>query len=761
MKAFRINVEGIVQGVGFRPFVYRLAAERGLAGFVENNSRGVAIEVEGPEAGVTSFLAALESETPPQAIIDRTTVVETAPTGRRRFEIRESGRGEGATRISPDIAVCGDCLREMSEAGGRRHGYPFINCTNCGPRLSIILATPYDRPATTMGVFEMCPQCLREYRDPSDRRFHAQPNACPACGPRVWACDASGNTVAEGGGAIGETARKLAGGGIAAIKGVGGFHICCDATNAEAVARLRELKRRPHKPLALMAGSVKAAKRACHVSDLEEKLLGSPQAPIMLCRKNGEWGPSESIAPGNKCIGVMLPYAPLHHLVFRALESIDKREWLLVMTSGNVQDLPIISDNGQAQERLSGIAGLFLMHDRGIENRNDDSIAMAVEPGEGPPLVQIIRHSRGYAPNPVTLPREAGPCLAVGGQMKDTFCLAQGAAAFLSQHIGEADSLETMDFFREMYEKYRRWFKIEPRTVVHDLHPDYLTTRWARSLEVVETEAVQHHHAHLLSVLADNRTVEPAVGVILDGTGYGTDGRIWGGEFLFFDGAGIERLGHLEYLPLPGGEAAIRNPWRIAAAYGLHLGIDAAARCPGVSPEEMEAVLRQTEAGINLAWTSSLGRLYDAASAALGICQRITFEAQAAMALEAAAWGGGDGSYGFEIEDQGNGPSVVRLGSLWRGLTEDAARGVDAGTCAARFQNTVVDFAIAMCDNIKLRTGCSTAALSGGVFQNRWLLERISSRLASGGFKVLLNRQVPSNDGGLALGQVLHHALGL
>jgi hydrogenase maturation protein HypF len=763
MKAYKIKISGIVQGVGFRPFVYRLAVERGLAGFVENDSRGVTIEVEGPEDRLKSFLAALERETPPQASIDKLTAEDLIPQGRRHFEIGESRLGDGATRISPDIAVCGDCLREMFHPGDRRSGYPFINCTNCGPRLSIIRSTPYDRPATTMAAFAMCPDCLREYRDPKDRRFHAQPNACPICGPRVWAGDASGQVLAQGEQALRMTAEAVAQGAIAAVKGLGGFHICCDAENAAAVARLRELKGRPHKPLALMAGSLQAAGRACLITDNESRLLGSAQSPIVLCRKVEGWEPGRLISPGNNYIGMMLPYTPLHHLIFRQLEDIGGKGWLLVMTSGNFQDRPIVAENSQALKELGGIAEVFLLHDRDIENRNDDSIVFQIggqETEGGNNEAQIVRHSRGYAPNPVRLPKSAAPCLAVGGQMKNTFCLAQGEVAYLSQHIGEADSLETMEFFEEMYGKYRHWFKIEPRTIIHDLHPDYLTTRWAKNMAGAEAVAVQHHQAHLMSVLADNGHMEPAIGVIFDGTGYGTDGRIWGGEFLYFDGRSIERLGHLEYLPLPGGEAAIKKPWKIAAAYHQFLlGRNRPGYLAGIPDKEFEALLKQTEAGFNLVWTSSLGRLFDGVSAALGICRSITFEAQAAMALEAAAEEGCLQSYGFEIEQRGSGPSLVKLGRLWEQLTSDILQGEAVPTCAARFQNTVVDFALAMCDNIKLRTGCRTAALSGGVFQNRHLLERIRDRLKSGGYRVLIHRQVPSNDGGLALGQVFFHVI--
>lgn len=762
MKALRIRASGIVQGVGFRPFVYRLATRLRLAGHVENDSRGVTIEIEGPEGAVASFLAALLGEAPPQSAVDLLETEETAPAGRSRFEIRESVAGEGATRISPDIAVCGDCLREMADPGDRRHLYPFINCTNCGPRLSIIKYTPYDRPATSMAPFAMCPECLREYHQPSDRRFHAQPNACPACGPKVWACDRTGRVLAVEGEALRTAAEHVAGGGIAAIKGLGGFHLCCDAEDSQAVARLRELKRRPHKPLALMAGSLESARRACLVSEAEAELMSSPQSPIVLCRKADGWGPARNISPGNRYIGMMLPYTPLHHLVFGELGRVEGRPWLLVMTSGNAQDLPIVAENRQALDKLGDAAGLFLMHDREIVNRNDDSIVFQIRDHQSESRgqsVQIVRHSRGYAPNPVLLPRDVSPCLAVGGQMKNTFCLARGNTAFLSQHIGEADSLETMDFLREMYDKYRRWFRIEPEAAIHDLHPDYLTTRWAKGLGI-KTAAVQHHHAHLMSVLADNGHQGPAIGIIFDGTGYGEDGRIWGGESLYFDGHEIERAGHLEYLPLPGGESSIRNPWKIAVAYHRQLlGQENPGYLAGVPDPELEAIRIQVDAGVNLAWTSSLGRLFDAASAALGLCRHITFEAQAAMALEAAADEGCRESYGFDIDGRGDGPAVVRLARLWGEMTDDIAKGTDRSVCAASFQNAVVDIAAALCDNTKLRTGCKTAALSGGVFQNRLLLERLSDRLRSKGYQVLVHRQVPSNDGGLALGQAMAFSL--
>ncbi len=762
MKAYHIEITGIVQGVGFRPFVYRLAREHGLAGYVANSDQGVLIEVEGSDEALERFLAALRAEAPPQSVIDGLIVAEAEAKGYSRFEIRQSRTGPGAVRISPDIAVCEECLAEMDDPRDRRYRYPFINCTNCGPRLSIIKDTPYDRPLTTMSHFHMCPECRRQYLDPSDRRFHAQPIACPECGPRVWCCDRRGEELAQGQPAIEMVARHISRGGLAAVKGLGGFHIACDAENPEAVKSLRERKARPHKPLALMVGDMEEARRLARISPGEERWLKSPQAPIVLCRQAGDWPGAETAAPGNRYIGIMLAYTPLHHLLFRALHRIAGAR-VLVMTSGNVQDRPIIKDNQQALEDLGGIVDIFLLHDRDIENRSDDSIVMQIERRQTEDSfgdVQIIRHARGYAPNPVRLPKAVGPGLAVGGEMKNTFCLAQGQTAYLSQHIGEADNLETMEFFEEMHERYRRWFKIWPQWVAHDLHPDYLTTRWARDQSGVELVAVPHHYAHMMSVLADNQYLDQAIGVIYDGTGYGLDGRIWGGEFLYYDGIGyIQRMGHLEYLPMPGGEAAIRNPWRLAAAYSLVLSGRVEQRFfSAVPPREWEAVIKQTEARVNLVWTSSLGRLFDAVSALCGICRRITFEAQAAMALETAAAEDEAGSYDYEMEEQGDGGQVL-LGPLWQGLEQDLTKGLAVDLVAAKFQNTVVDFTLGMCDNIKLKTGCRTVALSGGVFQNRYLLERIVSRLEEGGYRVLINRQVPANDGGLALGQVLYTAL--
>jgi len=761
-KSYRIHINGVVQGVGFRPFIYRLAGRHGLVGWVRNSSQGVEIVAEGEPEALRPFVQAIQSEMPPQAVIDELSVEEAEAHGYIGFRIEESSDGIGSTRISPDIATCSDCLREIGDPGDRRQRYPFTNCTNCGPRFSIIERLPYDRPGTSMAEFLMCPRCLQEYQDPQDRRFHAQPNACPECGPHAWLADRAGGRVAEGEMAVSKTAELLDKRAIVAIKGLGGFHLACRADDDAALEKLRGRKQRPHKPLAVMAGSVQDAAAVCHVSELEAEVLASPAAPIVLLRKRDPWLLSQQLSPDNTCLGVMLPSAPLQHLVFRALPWPADRPRCLVMTSGNLQDEPVAAGNEQALEKLDGLADFFLMHDRDILNRCDDSLVFAVDglPKPEPPSIQIIRHARGYAPNPIRLPVKVRPTLAVGGEMKNVFCLASGDRAFASQHIGEMDSLETMAFFQEMADRYRQWFRIDPEVIAHDLHPDYLTTRWALEQQAAKRVPVQHHAAHILSVLADRAAMRPAIGVAFDGTGYGLDGKSWGGEFLVFDGQrDVRRAGHLEYLPLPGGEASIKKPVRIAAAYSWHLLGGTGKQFKGlVSDEELGIIGRQLEQGMNLAWTSSVGRLFDAASALLGICPAITFEAQAAMALESRADGGVAGTYPYDITKDEAGYRI-KLKRLWQGLAEDVERGAGPATCAAKFQNTIIDFTISMCDNLKMHYGIDTVALSGGVFQNRRLLEGTMRGLSQKGYQVLCHRQVPANDGGIALGQILASAL--
>lgn len=756
MKAVRIQINGIVQGVGFRPYIYRLAKRHRLTGWVLNSSRGVEVLAQGLPEDADDFLAAIPKELPPQAVIDQLSHAEVAPEEHQSFTIRESLGNDGFTRISPDIALCDDCLAEMLDPGNRRHQYPFTNCTNCGPRFSIIRDTPYDRPLTTMSAFAMCPECQREYRDPEDRRFHAQPNACPVCGPRVWLADTEGREISEKGQAIADAARLLAEGRILAVKGIGGFHLACDAASDRAVKTLRSRKTRPHKPLAVMCPTLEAARMICRVSPQEAAALESSPAPIVLLKKKGhqQIRLSDLLAPGNSYLGVMLPYAPLHHLLYRELELVRPGANCLVMTSGNIQDRPVTASNREALDQLSGIADCFLLNDRDIENRCDDSIVF-VEEERPRAALQIVRHARGFAPNPIRLPREVPPVLGVGGEMKNIFCLAAGKQAYVSQHIGEMGNQASLEYFAEMVDKYRRWFGLRPELVVHDLHPDYQTTRWAREQSGIALRPIQHHQAHILSTLADNGRWEPCIGVAFDGTGYGEDGRIWGGEFFLFDGQRVGRAGHLEYLPLPGGDAAIRKPYRIAAAYSKHL----LGRVPdellaGTSREELEVISRQLENGFNLAWTSSLGRLFDAASALLGVCPTITFEAQAAMALENCCRDGAVGHYECPITAR-EGLYVVQIRTLWEQLTADAIRGAAIDDCSARFHHAIVDFTAGMCDNLKIDSGVNLVALSGGVFQNRRLLGLVRQRLEREGFEVLAHRQVPSNDGGIALGQAM------
>lgn len=785
MRAVKVNINGIVQGVGFRPFIYRLAKKYSLKGWVLNSSQGVEIRAQGISGGIDAFLSEIKSQLPPQAFIDHMAVSETEPEDQDDFSIKESLEGDGITRISPDIALCEECLSEMQDQNDRRYNYPFINCTNCGPRFSIIKNTPYDRPFTTMSDFVMCSNCQKEYDDPENRRFHAQPNACPVCGPRYWLSGSDGIKIAKTDEAINKTARLLIAGEILAIKGIGGFHLTCDAGNDSAVKKLRDRKNRPDKPLALMFGLLDDVWNICEVNDREAKVLMSSQAPIVLLNKleigNRKLGViSELVAPGNNYLGVMLAYAPVHHLLFRELKKIKPELKTLVMTSGNVQDEPVVIGNREALDKLSGIADHFLLNDRDIENRNDDSIVF-VPDDENQPLdpargkkskikdqknqedqqaeklsfIQIVRHSRGYAPNPINLPVPVPPTLAVGGEMKNVFCLASGDKAYVSQHIGEMDNTATLDFFVEMAEKYQKWFKIKPEVIVHDLHPDYLTTKWAREQTGVTLRAVQHHKAHILSALADNGKIIPAIGVAFDGTGYGEDGKIWGGEFFVFDGKEIERAGHLEYLPLPGGEASIKRPYRIAAAYSKYLLNQLPTELmPRDSQEELEVIAKQIENGFNLAWTSSLGRLFDAVSAMMGVCRAISFEAQAAMALENCLSLGISDRYECDVTEQ-NGLYLITLKKMWQKLTDDILSGKSAGVCSARFHNTIVDFTLLMCDNLRSKTGINTAILSGGVFQNRYLLRQIRQQLQNLGYDVLLHRQVPSNDGGIALGQIL------
>ncbi|MCZ7546602.1 MAG: carbamoyltransferase HypF [Anaerolineae bacterium] len=647
-----IHVDGVVQGVGFRPFVYGLATRLGLSGWVRNTSAGVDIEVQGAAGALDAFTQALRAQAPPLAVIEGIQEREVAPEPANGFVILHSAPAAGVSLVAPDVAVCADCRRELFDPRDRRYRYPFINCTNCGPRFTIMRGLPYDRPQTTMQPFPMCPVCQAEYDDPANRRFHAQPNACPVCGPHVWLMRGDGTRLAVRDDAMRQAADLLRQGEIVAVKGLGGFHLACDATNAEAVARMRARKRRPAKPFAVMVADAAEAARHCALGDAEAALLAAPAAPILLLPWRDGSPIARAVAPGNRYLGVMLPYTPLHHIL---LHDVGRP---LVMTSGNHIDEPLSFRNEDVVAELGDIADAFLLHDREVYMRCDDSVTMVVEGAPYP-----VRRSRGYAPYPIALSHLAAPSprevLAVGGQMKNTLCFLKGARAFLSQHVGELDNLETLAYFEQVADHLRDVFRAQPAALAYDAHPDYLASRWARGEISVATPVaallpgvarrvpVQHHHAHIAACLADNDHPGPVIGLAWDGTGYGPDGAIWGGEALLADRAQYTRFAHLEYAPLPGGEAAIMRPARLAVAYAQHF-LGAVPDLPGlarVGAVERQAVAQQVARGYNTAWTSSMGRLFDVAAAMLGLCpDGVTFEAQAAIALEMLALAHDDGA---------------------------------------------------------------------------------------------------------------------
>ena len=790
----KVTVRGVVQGVGFRPFVYRLAHDNGLNGWVLNHSGGVDIEVEGAPLALDTFVCDLTAQAPPLARIIGVEVRDAPAHGYDGFEIRQSVAQEGGYQlISPDIATCADCLRELLDTGDRRYRYPFTNCTNCGPRFTIIRDIPYDRPLTTMQPFVMCADCQREYDDPLDRRFHAQPNACPVCGPHVWLEGTGGtegfagsegmpsvradrtDTRSPGEDVIAQAAGLLRAGAILAIKGLGGFHLACDASNAKAVGTLRARKGRPAKPLAVMMATLEEVYHHCHVSGEEESLLTSQQCPIVLLRWRDESTVVRAVAPGNLYLGVMLPYTPLHHILLRDVGQP------LVMTSGNLSEEPIAQDNDEARRRLGPLADAFLMHNREIYARYDDSVqargtidnAQSSNPQSPTSNVQPIRRSRGYAPFPVRLPFQAGQILAVGAELKNTFCLTRDDFAFLSQHIGDMENLETLEHFETSVALYQHLFRIEPEIIAHDLHPDYFSTRYAQGNgHQAALIPIQHHQAHIAACLADNGWEPgsgPVIGVALDGTGYGLDGHIWGGEFLTGDYRGFHRVAHLEYLPMPGGDTAIRNPWRLALGYVYAL-TGQLPPLPGISNQEMRIVRQQVDRRLNTPLTSAAGRLFDAVAALIGVRQQVTYEAQAAIEFEMLAthWGsalpGKDESpiYPFHLEPGDDG-ALIRLRELFEAIQADLATGTSPAEIAWRFHRTMAGMVVAVCQRIAgeadLRSGgLQTVALSGGCFQNRLLLSLTVPWLQQAGFRVLLHDQVPCNDGGVSLGQaVLAH----
>jgi hydrogenase maturation protein HypF len=754
LKLASISVRGIVQGVGFRPFVYGLAVKHNLKGWVYNTSEDVKIEVEGEAETVEQFERELEIEAPPLAHIEGVTIEHHPPLGYKNFEIRHSQAQKGKYQlISPDVATCQACLSELLNPEDRRYHYPFTNCTNCGPRFTIIEDMPYDRPKTTMRSFQMCPQCQAEYDNPLDRRFHAQPNACPKCGPQVELVDNHGNLIIRSD-PIAAASQLLREGKIVAIKGLGGFLLACDATNDTAVKTLRQRKKRSSKPFAIMVTDIDEAKRHCYVSPEEENLLTSPQSPIVLMRWRDDSFVSREVAPNLRFLGIMLPYTPLHHILLRYTCLP------LVMTSGNLSEEPIARDNDEALRRLSGIADYFLVHNRDIYSRYDDSVAI-VERGKS----QLIRRARSYAPYPIRLSFEAKQVLGCGAEEKNTFCLTKDNYAFLSQHIGDMENIETLEHFDNTISLYKRLFHVEPEIVAHDLHPDYLVTKYARELgeSGLKLIPVQHHHAHIASCMADNGLESPVIGVAFDGTGMGVDGNIWGGEFLVADYHNFRRAGHLEYLSLPGGAAAIKRPRRTAIGYILTLlGENALNHDLPVMQEagdvEIEIIKRQIERRINSPLSSSMGRLFDAISALLGIRGEIDYEGQAAVELEMTAYEEDahvQESYPYRIVEDG-GIRVVHLRDLFSAVIEDLQQGISKGIISAKFHNTVAQMINEMCHLIADETPMvSGVALSGGVFQNRLLLRKTVSLLESSGFQVFTHKQVPCNDGGISLGQAV------
>ncbi|WP_419659268.1 HypF: hydrogenase maturation protein [Desulfosarcina variabilis str. Montpellier] len=747
--AIRLEINGIVQGVGFRPFIYGLAGRYGLTGEVANTATGVSLRLEGPADQIQSFIDDLPRRKPPLAQIVEISRTQAPLSGFTAFSIVKSQASTTrATLISPDVMVCEDCLAEMRDPADRRYRYPFINCTNCGPRYTIIDDIPYDRPKTSMRHFTMCPDCQAEYDDPNNRRFHAQPNACPVCGPQVTLCNGRGIPI-DTDDPIAAAARRIRAGRIVAVKGLGGFHLAVDAVNEAAVVRLRRRKHREEKPLALMCASIEHIRALARITPEEEKVLVSIQRPIVLLEKNAATPIAASVAPKSRTFGIMLPYTPLHHLL------LDAGFTALVMTSANLSEEPIAIDNQEAFGRLRDIADDFLIHDRDIYLRSDDSIVRH-SAGQMRPL----RRSRGYVPVPVFLKDELPPVLACGAELKNTVCLTRGRQAFVSQHIGDLENRATDDFFRLTIDHLKRILDITPQIVACDLHPDYLSTQYARETTDLPVVEVQHHHAHIAACMAENKTHGPVIGLAFDGTGLGTDGTIWGGEVLVADYQGFTRAAHLEAVPMPGSAAAIREPWRMALAHlmatvddgsditDLPLGRFADAR-------QIQIIHQMMAKTINCPLTSSLGRLFDAVAAMVGLRGQVAFEGQAAIELEAIADNAETGTYDFSWDETGKDAIIIPCSPLIRAVIKDLRGGQSPATISARFHNTLVALFDALCRQLRNRTGIDQVALSGGVFQNDRLLSGLCTALAKSGFQVLTHRLVPANDGGISLGQAV------
>ena len=745
----RLTILGAVQGVGFRPSVYRLAKELKLAGWVNNSSQGVKVEVEGMPASVETFLVRLEREKPPRAFIQSLETTWLAPAGYREFEIRASDTGGAKSAfVLPDIATCPECLREIFDPGNRRYLYPFTNCTHCGPRFSIIEALPYDRPNTSMKEFAMCDRCLGEYENPLDRRFHAQPNACPDCGPQVAFLNADGGTLDHAGPALARTVAALRDGAIVAVKGIGGFLLMAEATNDRAVRRLRERRHREEKPFALMSPSVEAIRAACLVSDLEERALRSPEAPVVLLKRHGlaigDIAPS--VAPGNPCLGVMLPYTPLHHLLLGEFAAP------VVATSGNLSDEPICIDNDEAVARLGGLADFLLVHNRRIVRHVDDSVIRVMLGRE-----LVMRRARGYAPLPVSLPRPVAPTLAVGAHLKNTVALAVGKAAFVSQHIGDLETEPALRAFRRVIADFERLYETSPAVIAADAHPDYLSTKAAEAFareSGARLVRVQHHHAHVLACMAENELTGPVLGVAWDGTGFGLDGTIWGGEFLRVDASGFERAAHFRTFPLPGGEAAVREPRRCALGVLWELFGEEAFTMTDLPPiaaftsGELPALRTMLRRGLNAPRTSSAGRLFDAVAGLVGLRQVTAFEGQSAMSLEFGGTGGAPVEEPYPFLLSGD---ILDWAPGVHAMIDDVRAGVSVAAISARFH---IGLAAAIVE-VARHVGERSVVLTGGCFQNELLTRETVQRLLAAGFAPAWHQRIPPNDGGIALGQIV------
>ncbi|MGI8729371.1 MAG: carbamoyltransferase HypF [Solirubrobacteraceae bacterium] len=742
VRRVRVRVDGTVQGVGYRPFVYRLADELGVAGWVLNDERGVLVEVEAASDVVQTFLQRLRSEAPPLADVRGVDAEDVDALGEPGFEIVASERGGAASApVTADSATCADCLAELADPADRRHRYPFLNCTNCGPRFTIVRGVPYDRPQTTMAGFAMCAACQAEYDDPRDRRFHAQPNACPVCGPQVRLLERDGSVV-ETGDAMRTAAQDLLDGRILAVKGLGGYHLACRADDEQAVAELRRRKHREDRPFALLVTDVEAARTLVTLSEAEEELLCRRERPIVLARRVAGAPVAESVAPRAPDLGLMLPYTPLHQLLAADTGVA------LVMTSGNVSDEPIAYDDADALERLASIADRFLVHDRPIATRTDDSVVRVV--GDRPLL---MRRSRGYTPAALDLP-VASPrhLLGVGAEQKNAFCVAKDDRAWPSHHIGDIKNYETLTSLRDGVAHFEELFEVSPQVVAHDLHPDYLSTRYAQEREGVELVGVQHHHAHLAATLAEHGETGPAVGAIYDGTGLGTDKTIWGGEILAGGLEDFERAGRLAGIWLPGGEGAIREPWRMACSWLTQMREPLPAAFEPIAQQRWNMVARMVRTGVGATSTSSMGRLFDAVAAMCGVRLEVSYEGQAAVEFEALAEPGAAEPYPFELQPIP--PAIINPQPAIRAVLADLAAGVEVSTISARFHAGLARVTAEACALAAQRADTDLAVLAGGVFQNRLLLELTAAGLEDAGLRVLVPERLPPNDGQIAFGQV-------